>query len=109
MSQKSKLSEWREYIRNRKEQEHNKSHVECEKLADKMIEKLIKEPFDPKKDYHLITTLTEGCGKYDFWTKMNSRCLSVFGEPCYIQWNGVDSWRVGFNYKKEDPDDNKEY
>lgn len=109
MSQKSKLSEWREYIRNRKQQEQNKSHAECEKLADKMIEKLIEDPFDPKKDYHFITMLTKGCRRDDFYLIMDSRCRSVFGEPCDIQWKWFNEWRVGFNYKKEDPDKHKEY
>jgi hypothetical protein len=78
------------------------SKAACQKVADETISRLLKEPFDPEKDTHIIDISSKqigNCQYADFWPIMQDACRSVFGERC--DTFSMDRWRVGFKY--DDP------
>lgn len=108
MSHKSKLSEWREYLRTKREQEKLQANIDCHKVADVVLEKLIATPFDTKYGYsHFVYVswnhyyknrihATRGeCDFDSFKTIMKIRCKAAFGEECVVV-DDFDSWNVGF-------------
>lgn len=107
MNHKSKLSEWRENIRIRKEQEKLKSRADCQRIADAVLAGLIEKPFETKNGYshfvyaswrpyknHILINRGD-CGFDIFKTIMQAQCEPIFGEKCVVI-NDDDSWNVGF-------------
>lgn len=116
MSHASKLSEWREIHRLRNEQQKVQANIDCQGVADAVLEKLIKKPFDiDSKSYyprHFVYVCTYPscnknfymdtgkCDSRSFKTIMQARCQAAFGEKCAVITNGIN-WDVGFWLEKD--------
>jgi hypothetical protein len=105
MSYKSKLSEWREFHRIKRQQEKVQASVDCQRVADVVLEKLIEKPFDDKFGHsHFVYFPIHprigrggrgGCDFDSFKPIIQARCQTAFGEDCTVLNDG-DSWNVGF-------------
>jgi hypothetical protein len=114
MSHTSKLSEWRENIRLKEEQDKIQGRIDCKDIADAILERLIKEPFGIRIGYyHFVDIMihrvhddmsnymnTGLCEFSSFHTIMQARCQATFGEKCVVDRDS-NSWKVGYHAHKK--------